>query len=119
LFPSFANLGGFFAARCDGFFGTRGFLPGGAEDGEDGVGTEARRDGFLCVISLLSTLRSPLVTSSPLLSSAKTAAGLGAAGEADAGAGTAGGGGGGGGGGGPAAAEFTFALLRNSLTFPP
>jgi hypothetical protein len=50
--------------------------------------------GFLCVISLLSTLRSPLVTSSPRLSCAKTAAAppAGAAGLA---LGTGGGGGGG------------------------
>lgn len=52
--------------------------------------------GFLCVISLLSTLRNPLVTSSPRLSCAKTAAAppAGAAGLA---LGTGGGGGGGGG----------------------
>jgi len=60
--------------------------------------------GFLCVISLLSTLRNPFVTSSPLFSSAKTAdgptVGDGAA-EVDT-VFIVGGGGGGGGGGAPA-----------------
>ena len=67
----------------------------------------ARNAGFLCVISLLSTLRRPFVTSSPRLSSAKTAAAPAAgAAEVAAGAGgaTGGGGGGGGGGGAPLAA---------------
>lgn len=62
-----------------------------------------RRAGFLCVISLLSTLRNPLVTSSPRFSSAKTAAAPPALAVLDAGA--AGAGGGGGGGGGPPAGE--------------
>ena len=58
--------------------------------------------GFLCVISLLSTLRSPFVTSSPRFSSANTAAAAPAgAGELAAGAAAGGGGGGGGGGGAP------------------
>ena len=59
--------------------------------------------GFLCVISLLSTLRNPFVTSSPLFSSAKTAdgptTGDGAA-EVDTVFIVGGGGGGGGGGSG-------------------
>ena len=65
--------------------------------------------GFLCVISLLSTLRSPLVTSSPRLSCAKTAAAppAGAAGLA---LGGAAGGGGGRGGGGPEEAPVIEAL---------
>jgi len=39
-----------------------------------GTVEEARKAGFLCVISLFSTLRSPFVTSAPRLSSANTAA---------------------------------------------
>ena len=64
-----------------------------------GTVEEARRLGFLCVISLFSTLRSPFVTSAPRFSSANTAAtpppepGAGA----EVGPGTGGGGGGGGG----------------------
>lgn len=54
--------------------------------------------GFLCVISLLSTFLKPFVTSSPRLSSAKTAA------TPPPGAGAAEAGGGGGGGGGAAGA---------------
>jgi hypothetical protein len=67
-----------------------------------GTTLPALKDGFLCVISLLSTLRKPCVTASPLFSSAKTAAAppAGAFPLADA----TGGGGGGGGGGGPPAA---------------
>lgn len=38
------------------------------------TGPEALKFGFLWFISLLSTLRSPLVTASPRFSSAKTAA---------------------------------------------
>lgn len=57
----------------------------------------ALRSGFLCVISDLSTLRNPLVTSSPRLSSANTAA---APPVPLAGAERPAGGGGGGGGGG-------------------
>ena len=119
LLPSSANLGGFFAARCDGFFGTSGFLPAGAEDGEDGAGTLTRSDGFLWVISLFSTLRRPLVTPSPLLSSANTAAGFGGAEVVAAGAVVAGGGGGGGGGEGVPPVELAFAPAMRSLTLPP
>lgn len=60
----------------------------------------ARSAGFLWVISLLSTLRRPLVTSSPRLRSANTAATPPAAGAAAAVTGGGGGPGGGGGGGG-------------------
>ena len=66
--------------------------------GAAGTTLPALNAGFLCVISLLSTFRRPLVTSSPRLSSAKTAAappGVGPGSVAE------GGGGGGGGGGGP------------------
>jgi len=56
-----------------------GFLPGAglfprveAESVSETVGV-ARNDGFLCVISDLSTLRSPFVTSLPLLISPNTA----------------------------------------------
>lgn len=62
-----------------------------------GTALPALNDGFLCVISLLSTLRKPCVTASPLFSSAKTAA----APPAGAFPLTNAGGGGGGGGGGP------------------
>lgn len=71
----------------------------GLRDGEgalSGTTPLGLKLGFLCVISLLSTLRKPCVTASPLFNSAKTAAapppealGTGAA--------TAGGGGGRGG----------------------
>ena len=54
----------------------------------------ARRAGFLCVISDLSTFRSPFVTASPRFNSAKTADAPPAAGAG--GAATGGGGGGGG-----------------------
>ena len=72
-------------------------LPEG-DAGVAGITLPALSAGFLCVISLLSTFRRPLVTSSPRLSSAKTAAappGVGPGSVAE------GGGGGGGGGGGP------------------
>lgn len=76
------------------------------------VGTTllARKLGFLCVISLLSTLRNPFVISAPWLISAKTAAAPPAGAEAAGGA-AEGGGGGGGGGGGPAAAAGVLAGL--------
>lgn len=69
----------------------------------------ARRDGFLCVISLLSTFLRPFVMSEPRFNSANTAAtppplAAGAAGAAAAGGGGGGGGPGGGGGGGALAA---------------
>lgn len=84
-----------------------GFLDAAAEDGPAGTTLDALNAGFLCVISLLSTLRKPFVTSSPRLSSAKTAlippaAGAGAA--AGGGGGAMGGGGGGGGGAEPTGA---------------
>ena len=89
-----------------------GFVPGAgllarAADAElSGTVEPARRDGFLCVISDLSTFRRPLVTSSPLLSSEKTAPRPVAAGPGSGfcssilrtGGGPGGGGGGGGGG---------------------
>jgi hypothetical protein len=88
-------------------------MPNGKQHSQTGLvaaGTTllALKAGFLCVISLLSTLRSPFVTSSPRFSSAKTAAappaGEGAT-EFTAGVVTMDGGGGGGGGGGGAPAE--------------
>ena len=72
--------------------------PPGEIDGDfAGTTLVALSAGFLCVISLLSTLRSPLVTSSPRLSCAKTAAAppappAGVAGLADSGGGGGGGG---------------------------
>ena len=68
--------------------------PGEGDGDLAGTTLLALSAGFLCVISLLSTLRSPLVTSSPRLSCAKTAAAppAGAAGMV---LGTGGGGGGG------------------------
>jgi hypothetical protein len=71
----------------------------------------ARREGFLCVISLLSTFLRPLVTSEPRLISANTAAtpppAAGAAAGGGGGAGGPGGGGGGGGGTAPVSALET------------
>lgn len=93
LFPSKTNLGGLLPANAAGFAGRAGFfpaamdisvnpvyvelrmilyIPGGV--GEPGTVCPALNDGFLCVISLLSTFLRPLVTSSPRLSSANTAA---------------------------------------------
>ena len=96
-------MGGFFACRALGLTGFFGLAPGD-EDGGDAAGTvlPARNAGFLCVISLLSTLRKPLVTSEPLFKSANTAPmpPAGADVEAGGGGGAAGAGGGGGGGGG-------------------
>lgn len=68
-----------------------------------GTTLPARRAGFLWVISLLSTLRSPFVTSAPRLRSANTAATppVDTAGGEGAGPPEGGGGGGGGGGDGP------------------
>ena len=72
LFPSSSLRGGFFVRMLSGF----GFLLG-IDDllcmdvwederlGPGGTGAEARREGFLCVISDLSTLRSPDVTAAP------------------------------------------------------
>ena len=65
----------------------------------------ARRDGFLWVISVLSTFRRPCVTADPLFNSEKTASsppagadGTGSALTSNTGGGPGGGGGGGGGG---------------------
>lgn len=76
-----------------------GFLP---NEGGVLLGTveEARKAGFLCVISFFSTLRRPFVTSAPRLSSANTAVTPPAESGAGAGGGPGAGGGGGGGGGG-------------------
>lgn len=97
--PSNANLGGFFPAKEAGFDGFTGRL-GAAAAG--GTVLEARSSGFLCVISDLSTLRSPFVTSVPLFRSAKTAP-IPPPEELEGAAAAAGGGGGGG--GAPADAE--------------
>ena len=72
----------------------------------------ARSEGFLWVISLLSTLRNPFVTSSPRFRSANTAA---TPAVLDA----AGGGGGGGGGGGSGAAALASCELLNSWMLTP
>lgn len=74
----------------------------------------ARSEGFLWVISLLSTLRNPFVTSSPRFRSANTAATLVVLDAADV-AGAAGGGGGGGGG----AAALASCELLNSWMLTP
>jgi hypothetical protein len=111
LLPSSSFLGGFLARMLSGL----GFLPGGAgllpraAALPSGTVDPARSDGFLCVISDLSTFRRPAVTASPLLSSEKTApmppAAAGSAAFCTLILRTGGGpGGGGGGGGGPPAA---------------
>jgi hypothetical protein len=99
-----------------------------ADDPDDpavlGTAEDARNAGFLCVISLLSTLRRPFVTSEPRLSSANTAAtppaGAAAGGvDRTGGGGGPGGGGGGGGGGAPlAAAEGGAAALYSEMDMP-
>lgn len=90
-----------------------------------GTVEDARNAGFLCVISLLSTLRRPFVTSEPRLSSANTAAAPAAGAAAGAvdrtGGGGPGGGGGGGGGGAPPApapAEGGAAALYSEMDIP-
>jgi hypothetical protein len=86
-----------------------------------GTAEDARKAGFLCVISLLSTLRRFFVTSEPRLSSAKTAATPPAgAGErvGGGGGGGPGGGGGGGGGGAPPAAAGGAAALYSEMDMP-
>jgi hypothetical protein len=132
LLPSSANLAGFLPIRAWGFAGLTGFF--GADnkikhvrkkneriarrapvDDPTVLGTveDALNVGFLCVISLLSTLRRFFVTSAPRLSSAKTAATpppAAGAGGAVGGGGGPGGGGGGGGGGVPLAAAGAEAL---------
>lgn len=72
LFPSSSLRDGFFTLILSGL----GFFPGAglfARAVPSDTVDPARRDGFLCVISDLSTFRSPFVTDSPLLSSEKTA----------------------------------------------
>jgi hypothetical protein len=82
-----------------------------------GTVEDALRAGFLCVISLLSTLRRFFVTSSPRLSSANTAATP--LPEAEAGGRAAGGGGGGGGGGGaPPTAVADAEALYSEMDMP-
>lgn len=72
LLPSISLRGGFLVRILSGF----GFLPGMGDLprsdvcdeerlGAEGVIEEARSDGFLCVISVLSTFRRPEVTDSP------------------------------------------------------
>jgi len=109
LFPSSANLAGFLVESDWGFAGLAGFLPG---DGEVLLGTveEVRKAGFLCVISLFSTLRRPFVTSAPRLSSANTAATPPSEPGAGAEGGPGAGGGGGGGGAAPAAGTALYSL---------
>jgi hypothetical protein len=77
---------------------------------------DARKAGFLCVISLLSTLRRFFVTSEPRLSSANTAATPPAA--AGAGVRVGGGGGGGGGGGAPPARADGAVALYSKIGMP-
>lgn len=87
-----------------------------------GTAEDARKAGFLCVISLLSTLRRFFVTSEPRLSSANTAAApppaAAGAGERVGGGGGPGGGGGGGGGGAPLAAAGGAAALYSDIDMP-
>lgn len=108
LLPSSASFGGFLPARDVGLLGLRGFfigLGGAARTLElAGTGPDKRMLVFLWVCCSGFTLRSPAVIASPLLSSAKTAAGPATGAEEAAGPLSAtieGGGGGGGGGGGP------------------
>ena len=75
-----------------------------------GTVDEARKAGFLCVISLFSTLRKPFVTSAPRLSSANTAATPPS--EPGAGAGGGPGAGGGGGGGAPPVVDAALYSLK-------
>jgi hypothetical protein len=94
-----------------------------ADDPDDpavfGTVEDARNAGFLCVISLLSTLRRLFVTSEPRLSSANTAATPPAGAAAGAVERTGGGGpGGGGGGGGAPPAEGGAAALYSEMDMP-
>lgn len=103
LLPDNSFLGGFFTLMLSGlgFFPGAGLLPRLPES-FSGTVDPARREGFLCVISDLSTRRKLFVTASPLLSSENTApnpVGVGVAALAGAIRLAAGGGGGGGGGG--------------------
>lgn len=84
----------------------------------EGTATFPRSAGFLCVISEGWTFFSPLVTSEPLLISAKTAAGPTGAGGATRGGGPGGAGGGGGGGAGAEALLDGPPILK-SATEPP
>lgn len=101
---------------------------------EVGTTPAVRNSGFLCVISLLSTWRRPLVTLSPWLSCAKTddmspplppppvvvvEGAAGAGGGGGGGAPGAGGGGGGGGGGGapPSLGEEAAAVFPSLYVF--
>ena len=102
-FPSRANFAGFLEESDWGFAGLVGFL---ADEVLLGTVEEARKAGFLCVISLFSTLRSPFVTSVPRLSSANTAATPSPEAEAGTGAG------GGGGRGAPLVAVISLYSLR-------
>lgn len=114
LFPSSLLTGGFFVRMLSGlgFFPGAGLFPRVIEDTLDwlslrvGTVAPARSAGFLCVISSGLTLRSPLVTASPLFNSENTAskppaflvgAGFGASSNLKGGGGGPGGGGGGGG----------------------
>lgn len=99
--PSRANLEGFLPLSEAGFEGFVGRFADPPPLFAAGTTLDARRLGFLCVISDLSTLRSPFVTSSPRFRSAKTAA----APPAEAACAAAAGGGGGGGGGADPGAE--------------
>lgn len=87
-----------------------------------GTAEDARKAGFLCVISLLSTLRRLFVTSEPRLSSANTAAtpppAAAGAGDTASGGGGPGGGGGGGGGGARLAAAGSAAALYSEIGMP-
>ena len=97
-----------------------------ADDDDDptvlGTVEDARKAGFLCVISFLSTLRRFFVTSSPRLSSANTAAtpppAAAGAGDKAGGGGGPGGGGGGGGGGAALAAAGGAAALYSEIGMP-
>lgn len=93
--PSSANFDGFLPASAAGLDGLTGRFGVAWPPAEAGTTLDARNSGFLCVISDLSTFRKPFVTSSPRLSSAKTAPMP----PEDEAAGAALGGGGGGGGG--------------------
>ena len=117
LLPSRANFAGFLDESDWGFAGLVGFLP---NEGEALLGTveEARKAGFLCVISLFSTLRRPFVTSAPRLSSANTAATPPPEPGAGAGGGPGAGGGGGGGRGTPPASPAAGAALYSLREMP-
>lgn len=106
LLPSNFLTGGFLVRMLSGF----GFLPGAGLfprldwlSLRSGTLDPARREGFLCVIWSLDTFFKPLVTSSPLFNSEKTApieplAGAELTSLMTGGGGGPGGGGGGGGG---------------------